>query len=375
MNQVLLISDQPMPNFLPILNQNLRPDTVTFVVSDKMGKRAEWLKNEIAKHQIRILPDIPIGNDTSDIQTIQNALLGWTESNADVFAHSVLNVTGGTKPMAIAAQEVFRMGDRPVFYVDVATDRVTWVNGEEENVILSNQPTLNQFFGLNGITVESGDLKSVVEDERWRHFYREIAQNPHKWHLLIKTLNRIASQAEQDNMLEFNPSGRDLNLPYWHELDVLLHENDLVCHKRGGRQDEFSSSDARRFCNGIWLEHHVFEILKSLRFDKKHALMNVIISDEKGNRNELDAVVLHRNTCYVIEDKTKNMRVGNIADNAVYKLAQLSSRMGLRARGILVSALDVRPADKERARAYNVEVFDQLQTLATDLKKLFKIES
>ena len=371
MNQVLLVSDQPMPNFLPILNSELKPDSVTLVVSDKMRNRAEWLKNEIQKHQVKILPDILIGANTSDINTIQNVLMDWAVANGEVFADSMLNVTGGTKPMAIAAQEVFRMEKRPVFYVDIATDKVTWVSGDQEVVSLVNQPTLNQFFGLNGISIIEGDFKSVVENEKWRHFYGEIAAHPGKWASSIRALNGIAAQAEQEGTTDFFVTNATLDIPAWQEMNDLLHGDELVCYRR--ERETFVSVEARRFCNGIWLEHYVFELLKSFGFDKKHALMNVRLCDAKGNENELDAVVLHHNTCYVIEDKTKNMRGSNIADNAVYKLAQLSAQMGLRATGILVSALDVRRADKERAKAYNVKVFDWLPDLQTGLSRIFGV--
>jgi hypothetical protein len=152
----------------------------------------------------------------------------------------------------------------------------------------------------------------------------------------------------------------------------MLHVDELVRYKKNGRDEDFCSAEARRFCNGIWLEHYVFEKLKSMGFDKKHALMNVKISDARGNFNELDAVVLHNNICYVIEDKTRNMKRDGVADSAVYKLAQLSSKMGLKARGILVSALDVRSVDEERARAYNVDVIDWLPRIEEEFNRIFK---
>ena len=123
-HQLLLVSAQPMPNFLPILNSELKPEVVTLVVSDKMKDRAGWLKKEIAKHQVAVLPDIEIGNAETDIAAIQDTLMKWADERPDLMDESVLNATGGTKPMAIAAQEVFRMANRPVFYVDVATDMV-----------------------------------------------------------------------------------------------------------------------------------------------------------------------------------------------------------------------------------------------------------
>jgi len=373
MNQVLLVSDQPMPNFLPVLNSAMKPDSVTLVVSSKMRKRAEWLKAEIAKHQVKILPDIDVGDDVADINAIQSTLMNWVDANEKVFGQSILNVTGGTKTMAIAAQEVFRhIGDspRPVFYVDIATDKVTWLNGEHEGMSLLSTPTLGQFFRLNGIEIVSGDFSPVVENEKWRHFYGEIAADPRKWALPIRALNGIAFQAEDNRTRDFEVNDETLALPNWIEMSQMLHADELVTYKQGGKE-EFCSSEARRFCNGIWLEHYVFEVLKSFGFDKKRALMNVKIVDDRGNQNELDSVVLRGNTCYVIEDKTKNMRGAGVVDSAVYKLAQLSSKMGLKTRGILVSALGVRPVDKDRARAYNVEIFDWLPDLEGNLRRLF----
>ena len=371
MNHVLLVSDQAMPNFLPILNSEMRPASVTLVVSERMRSRAEWLKREIGKHQVAILPDIDVGNCVSDIKAMQDVFLKWGGDHPEVFSESILNVTGGTKPMAIAAQEVFRMENRPVFYVDITTDSVTWISGECNRVVLSNEPTLNQFLGLNGISIRSGDFKSVVMNEKWRHFYGEVASDPRKWGACVRALNRIAFWADQDGSRHFEVADEDLALPFWDEMSQMLHADELVKYCGDGYCEEFTSADARRFCNGIWLEHYVFEVLKSFGFDRKRAMMNVKIEDTKGNLNELDAIVLHGNVCYVIEDKTKNMQRGNAADSAVYKLAQLSSQMGLKARGILISALGIRRSDRERARAYNVEVLDWLPDLKSGLARIF----
>jgi hypothetical protein len=375
MNHVLLVSEQPMPNFLPILNVELRPDTVTLVVSDKMKDRAMWLKTEIEKHQVKILPDISIGSNVSNIAEIQAKLLRWADENSLLMENSALNVTGGTKPMAIAAQEVFRMAGRPVFYVDVSTDSAMWLpqGNEVSNIIhLQKTPTIGQFFGLNGITIVAGDFRSVLPNDKWAHFYSEVASAPQKWASAIRELNRIASEAELNRSLEFSSDEASFRIPEWSELMEMLHVDELVRYKKNGRDEDFCSAEARRFCNGVWLEHYVFEKLKSMGFDKKHALMNVKISDARGNFNELDAVVLHNNICYVIEDKTRNMKRDGVADSAVYKLAQLSSKMGLKARGILVSALDVRSVDEERARAYNVDVIDWLPRIEEEFNRIFK---
>ena len=384
MNHVCLVSDQPMPNFLPILNKRLKPESVTLVVSERMRARAEWLKREIAKHQVAILDDIDIGGSAGDIAALDAKLTAWVDAHPGLVKTSVLNVTGGTKPMAIAAQEVFRMADRPVFYVDIATDTVSWVPGHMPSERLENSPTLSQLLGLNGISIVSGDFRSNVENDKWRHFCEEISHDPREWALSLGALNALASasvdaferargtRAEQA-ALRFSPGEREMELPRWNEMLEMLGADELVDGRIAGMR--FVSCEAARFCAGIWLEHHVFALLKRFGFDRKRALMNARIVDSRGNENELDSVAIHRNTCYVIEDKTKNMKVragnqGNVADAAVYKLAQISKNLGLRTRGILVSARPVRPVDKERAKAYGVDVIDWLPDLERELERI-----
>jgi hypothetical protein len=77
----------------------------------------------------------------------------------------------------------------------------------------------------------------------------------------------------------------------------------------------------------------------------------------------------------VIEDKTRNMNREGVADSAVYKLSQLSSQMGIRVKGILVSALGVRSVDKDRARTYGVEVIDWLPDLKNRLSSILQVSN
>lgn len=386
MNHVCLVSDQAMPNFLPILDKELKPDSVTLVVSTKMRDRAEWLKKEIAKHRVEILPDIDVGESAADIHSIEERVMEWADKNKELMSQSTLNVTGGTKPMAIAAQKVFQIEGRPVFYVDIATDEVTWLDRDHEKHTLTQQPNLSQFFGLNGITA-TGDFRSVVPNDKWRNFADVVAGDMRYWGQSLANLNCIASQSysnyekahgrrQEDQALQFQYGNEELQTPHWNDLVELLHADELVTGGFGS--EKFKSSQAARFCAGIWLEHFVFLTLKEkLRFDKKHSMMNVEIRDSRGNRNELDSVVLCHNTLFVIEDKTRNMKsnsLTNVADNAIYKLANIASKMGLRARGILVSARSVRKEDRERAKANRIDVIDRLPNLESDLRRIFGMQ-
>lgn len=361
MNHVLLVSDQAMPNFLPLLNLEMKPDSVTLVVSERMSDRAEYLKCEIKKLGISVEDDIGIGMDTADIPRIQQRLLDWAAAHEELFSKSCLNVTGGTKPMAIAAQEVFRSSDRPVFYVDIGTDCVTWIaSGEDcrECVQLTKQPTLKQYFAINGKALRAGSFQSTVQNEKWRRLCEMFACDMRKWSVPLGCLNAAAQECEQRERLEVDTHS-NIGKGSWDELVTELYGNELI-RQDNPRFIRFTGTAARTFCSGEWLEHYVFQTLKRLGFSRRETLMNAVISNPD---NELDAVALFHNTLYVIECKTKNMRREGVADDAIYKLAQVVRNGGLRAKGVLVSCRSVRSADKLRADAYGITVIDDLSRL------------
>lgn len=364
MHHVCLISDQPMPNFLPVLSGELRPDAVTFVVSPQKERQAETLRRELENLNIDVRGNLAIA-DPNDIPGIESAIIDWLDAHKgeDV----VLNLTGGTKPMAIAAQEAFRMADKPAFYIDIASDRAIFLDAGRPPVQLSNQPTLGQFFRINGTTVVSREETMEIPNRKWRELCATLAADMRRWAPSLALLNKCAMECDQDEVLNHARPQEASWTPCWDELVTELYGNELV---RGNGPDlQFKSEEARAFCGGIWLEHYTFEAIRRVVPESKNRVWRNIRIERDGGNNELDAAFLFGNTLYIVECKTRNMKRVGVADNAIYKLAVLSLRSGLRAKGILVSANEVRPADKERAKALGIQVFDNL----TRLEDAFRI--
>ncbi len=375
MHHVCLVSDQAIPNFLPLRSEELKPTKVTLVVTEAMEKKGKVsaLKAEIKKRQIPLGEDVFLP-DANDIPSITDILAAWLDQNTD---DVVLNVTGGTKPMAIAAQEVFRMADRPVFYVDIATDRVLWIDDKKARSPIQLKDTLlklRTLLGLNGITLTGGDFKSALTREDWRRFAEMLATNS-KYNNVLGILNRYAEIADQHGRLDvdFDEPIRNYNRSVWDDLLLELKGNGLIT-SGDERHIRFVDKEARRFCNGIWLEHHVFEKIKKLRFSKDYAMMNASVQYGNDTKNELDAVLVTRNMLVLIECKTKNMKREGVADDAVYKLADLSQHLGgLRVKSILVSCRPLRGEDRKRAKLLGVNVIDNLSILESELKRLLEL--
>ena len=120
---VCLVSDQAAPNLLPALDPSLKPREVVLLVSGKMQARAEALATVL--HEAGVATTAVALNDEHDYARLETAMLEVaTERDGQSIA---LNVTGGTKLMALAAQAVAVAAHWAVFYVDADTDEVIWL--------------------------------------------------------------------------------------------------------------------------------------------------------------------------------------------------------------------------------------------------------
>lgn len=384
-----LISGQPMPNLLPLLDKSLCPSKekvkVTLVVSQGMKKRAEYfelvIKNKYQQN-ITICPNIEIDNETlHSFKKLMDVFIQWLENSKEDDLY--LNVTGGTKLMAIAAQEAFRMADLPVFYVEVETNKVIWIDQEKAEIQLDRSPDVktvievNGFSILNSINVSDRELSS--NQRKWNNFAQLIAEDIKRWAPLLRILNAIAAEAERDNERDANLYVKRYKIPAnWDILIGELENAGLVCKGKG---IYFFNVAARDFVKGGWLEWYVFDLLKKkFDFKKEQMQMNMEIESRSplsSNRtkNELDIVLFTKQTLYIIECKARNMKRrengDTIADAAMYKVAQLAKLQGLKSKGIVISPSKIRDEDKKRAVLYDVEVFDNLETLEADLTQLF----
>jgi hypothetical protein len=101
---ILLVGEQPAPNLLP--TRRLKPDVAVLVLTERTRRVAENLAR-LLKPVCRCLP-CPV--DPYKIPEIQD----------DTFT---FNLTGGTKPMALAAFCLAKMHDSPIVYFQTEGNR------------------------------------------------------------------------------------------------------------------------------------------------------------------------------------------------------------------------------------------------------------
>lgn len=302
-----LVSNQPVPSLTPLLDPQLKVEQVTLVAAPERKLHAQWLLNALARH--RIIADIEMLGDGYDLPGLRRDFARLAQR----FPQGVIaNITGGSKPMTIAAWETFDRAVDRLYYVDIHHDRVDWLRPAGlASLQVADRIHMETYFAALGQAFRKGS-------------------QPHRAALTELGYARLSQQARH-----------------------------LATRVGPTRTDKVTG--------GYWLEELVFEELRRLALQdrkiqdvaRQFVLTNGAGHDERLE-NEIDVAVLRDNTLYLAECKTGAAGVGPAAMKALFKLAQLRETLGgLRGRGIFVSSEIVSTVVHARGRQLGIEVIDR----------------
>src|SRR6266545_3642794 len=108
---ISLIGDQIIPNLLPI--KHSKPD-LSIAVFSRMTRKGYDRLEKIIQQKPRL---IPLEVDAYSIDSMQSALLNSLQNQWDGSGELLFNITGGTKPMSLAAYLVAARMNAPLIYI------------------------------------------------------------------------------------------------------------------------------------------------------------------------------------------------------------------------------------------------------------------
>jgi len=371
---ICFVSDQPLPNILPVLHEDIKPEKVYLLCSEQQAKKGndEAQKRVLESKEIRVEVETVSVADAFDIEGIQESIARLVEKHEP--NEIAFNATGGTKPMSIAAFEQCVCRGVSVFYVQ--TPEIVWLStSDEENkedLVIAGSLPLGCFLEAHGVNLISSDDTDIADS--LLALAKTWASRAEKYASAHNALNYYAGQAKDNGLkIEVPMQGR---AKYMTELLEEIEHNDLIQFDKAQSnkyQDTyaFQSEDMRQFINGGWLEMLVFDELQSLRENHPQITdiaRNVHVRQRPGStrspvENELDVVAVINHQMRVFECKTRR-RQGPDKDRRggeemVYKLASTMKNMGgLRTKGCVVSFNSLRPVEKSRAELLDIDVID-----------------
>jgi hypothetical protein len=350
---ILLVSAQAAPNLLPALDPELKPRQAVLLVTKKMVGRAGHLAQVLQEAGVR--PEIVELDNEHDYGALEKALLDVAAKlESGSFA---LNVTGGTKLMALAAQAVSQAAGWAVFYVDVDTDEVVGIQPDKQHHRLAEHLRLKHYLQAYGFAIQEPEHFHEIDDAR-RRLVDTLLEQLGSLEDALGQLNWLAQEARGRPKLQvkLTPQQHDSRnlealLRHFKGAGALIVEGDSL---------RFSSEQDLEFVNGGWLEAHVYSVVSRLGSGTgiRDMAINLEVRDETGVKNELDVAFMARNRLFVIECKTARMDKPEApkANDSLFKLAEVCRRVGgLGTRGMLASYRALRPEEKRLAQAVGLE--------------------
>ena len=158
---VCLVSAQATPNLLPLLDERWRPLKVVLATSEAMRSQSDALAALLRTKGVKV--EALQLRDAYDYSALCDDFLGFLAASADT--SMALNVTGGTKLMAVAAQEVFRADQRAAFYVNIENDEIVFLGGGHSTP-LQAKLKITESLRAHGYTTQGGETPQISARQR-----------------------------------------------------------------------------------------------------------------------------------------------------------------------------------------------------------------
>lgn len=289
-----LISGQTYPNYFAFLYSD--PHKIINLYSEDTIKALENLNSLIKSKKNVDIEDIKVNPfDYNNIYSVCDSL-NLRHNNDEI----ILNYTGGTKIMSLAAYEFFKQFNRELIYFNSQSNTIIITNKNNKNAPVVTQPmnfnTINveEHLKLNGfsISIQKVDYSDVKKRIDLTEFIFKLLLKTYKKGGLKKLLN------VRHNIESYIPESYD-------QKKLLGNSNEIKQYYSLGR--------------GGWFEEFTFNELYKLNYFDSISL-NLKVNTENCE-NEFDVYALKNGNLYLFECKVgqtiNNFNLSKIKENAL----------------------------------------------------------
>jgi hypothetical protein len=256
---LFLVHEDMIPNITPAIDPAFSPKEVFLLCSPDSIVQTQRLELILKQSGINV-SRWPV-NDAWDIEHIRERVLEFVANHDHI--DIALNVTGGTKPMSLAAYEIFKDIGKPVYYVQTDRDYVVWLNPrDQESFDLADRIKLPAYFTAYGMRL-SGIVKKDAIPKSTLILTETLVQNIASFAEPLLSLNSLISQMGE-RLVSHALTKTQIASKELHNILDLLVKHDLINIDNHNRLC-FSSQESRHFINGGWLEEHIYGVLFRLQ--------------------------------------------------------------------------------------------------------------
>ena len=371
--QICLVSEQTLPNYLGACLSDPMPRMVHLVVTERMKEKADILEQALKRKGCKVQQHtMPTAGHNDVFETL---------CAIDVQGPVAINVTAGTKVMALIAVEWANLSDHKnfIFYVDTQQGQILHLGKTIKSYsITCNLSIADILFAGSGHTIVS-KIKQTITQEM-HAFLKEILILFLKDQAALKLFNQKAAEANKERLCVSWPQKPPRAFEEAMRIAAQLGKVTLSL-----RDITYVSEEARKWCNGGWLEEYVMCVLNNMLKNKLiddyganielNYLTHVKGAQKDAVQNEIDAAFSKKNILYLVECKTSDLTGMNSATSntrtkaadAIFKLDSLKKSLGgAFGRGMLVTVFAPRRVDMKRATELGLNLVYGAQLLGLE---------
>ncbi len=359
---VSLVSDQTIPNILAI--HHFKPDALLFLTTAEMERKnkvsaiAETLHRLGLPYDQTNMSSIEIFEDS--ILDCQQKLEKWIEDKKD--AKFVINLTGGTKIMSIAAYDYFKDYHSEMLYIPIPNNHYIIPFPKKlphKPVELELRLGVTQYVTAYGLQVKNEkSLQQHADTAEARKTKTTWLAN--NYAALAPTLTWLWAELR----LHRNKTKCDLNVSRTAQSSM---EQEFFAKfsfsSHGATVTKTLTRSEILYFTGGWLEEFCFNELRQQKGNLiDDIVLGIKLQNQAGSANEFDVMFTRNNALYYVECKSLTQQNDKEVE-VLYKIGALQGNFGLRVKSFLVSTSphllengELKDAIKARAEQFNTTV-------------------
>ncbi|MFW1746477.1 Card1-like endonuclease domain-containing protein [Acinetobacter guillouiae] len=362
-------SRQSAANLQPLQSTEIRPDLVLVASTESFDKEGSHLIQEVKAMGLNA-KGIKIENETS-VKQLSQQFERIVETYFD--SELIVNLTGGTKLMALAAYQVFSGYGYRCFYQEFSTGEIIWL--DDETRISNHQQTMKLERYLKAYqfdVVQKQKLSDIPKN--YQSYIALITQYLNKsYEKNISFISKLNAYASEKKL----PKEELQKIQFDYEEEAFLEylSKETQVFKLKNNTLYFEYQEDQKFVAGAWFEVLTAQALKQVEQIRDLSLSVQIVKSTQRNTaktyQELDVMAMLLQKLILIECKTVNWKNATSASEAIYKLTALSQIGGLNTQSCFVSLYDLPASAKTRAAENNIYVISgkNILQLTQQLKK------
>ena len=360
-HHIVLISEYPMTTLGPLLDPKIEAKSATLIASKQQRNKAQSLASTLKKHQIHC--DILTLDDPFDQDKIT---LNLQSLKSRFSAGACVNITGGTKPMSFAANEVFDSAQFKRYYVHF-NDSIIWLDKQREAHPISDTIRLPDYIESLGYQLVGRSAHPMADDSlQWISLL--LKKSLHE-SLQTCLLHAQGVKADDQGLIKLKQG--QSQLAELNTLCELLNQAKLV--RLIDDHIYLPNSQVHKLLQGEWLEQWIAYQLRQIQANDSQLQdiqLGLKISDpehvygDPNNPNnvmpiynELDVSCLYNNSLVIIECKTGKEFPGAKAQEAINLLNTLNAKLGgVKGKAVIISLYPLTPQNTALAASLGIQI-------------------